>query len=347
MAELAERRWSNGGPETVNRPETANRPLDSRVEDRLTVGLVQMSMSPDPGGNLARALDLVADAAAAGARLVCLPELFSWRYFCQVQNTANFALSEPVPGPTTRALETLAADLDLTVVAGVFERRAPGLYHNAAVFIDGSRGYRGKYRKMHIPDEPGYREKYYFTPGDLGFRPFRSRWGTCGVLLCWDQWYPEAARLAALQGARILLYPTAIGWHPDDSPVERDCQAEAWELMQRSHGIANGCFVIAVNRVGFEPAPGRSAAARDGAAGIGFWGRSFVSAPDGHVLGRASAESDEVLIAELDLAAVERHRVEWPFLRDRRVDAYAGLTARFLDGPDASATDPVASKPPE
>lgn len=299
---------------------------DPVAADRLVVGLVQMSMRTDPGENLSRALDLIADAGAAGAGMVCLPELFSWRYFCQSEDAANFELAEPVPGPTTRALEALAADLDLVVIGGVFECSAPGIYHNAAVFIDGRRGYRGNYRKMHIPDDPvyGYREKYYFTPGDLGFRPFSSRWGKCGVMLCWDQWYPEAARLAALQGARILIYPTAIGWHPDDSPEERSRQSEAWELMQRSHGIANGCFVIAVNRVGFEPAPG-------GSPGIEFWGRSFVSGPDGCVLARASGDSEEVLTVEFDLSAVDRWRVEWPFLRDRRIDAYAGLTARFLD----------------
>ena len=305
---------------------------DPVAADRLAVGLVQMSMSTDSQRNLDRALDLIADAGAAGAGMVCLPELFSWRYFCQSEDAANFELAEPVPGPTTRALEALAADLDLVVIGGVFECGAPGVYYNAAVFIDGRRGYRGKYRKMHIPDDPvyGYREKYYFTPGDLGFRPFRSRWGECGVMLCWDQWFPEAARLAALEGARILIYPTAIGWHPDDSPGERSRQAGAWELMQRSHGIANGCFVIAVNRVGFEPAPGKSATAGGGSPGIGFWGRSFVSGPDGQVLGHASDESDEVLVVELDLAEVERSRVEWPFLRDRRTDAYAGLNERYF-----------------
>ena len=300
--------------------------------DRLAVGLVQMGMGPDPGENLNRALELIAEAGAAGARLVCLPELFSWRYFCQSEDAANFELAEPVPGPTTRALEALAAELDLAVIGGVFELGAPGIHHNTAVYFDGRRGYLGKYRKMHIPDDPvfGYREKYYFTPGDLGFGPFRSRWGACGVMLCWDQWFPEAARLATLQGAQILVYPTAIGWHPDDGPEERARQSQAWELMQRSHGIANGCFVIAVNRVGFEPAPG-------GSGGIGFWGGSFASAPDGRVLARASAESDEVLIAEFDLAAVERFRVEWPFLCDRRVDAYAGLQERyFADDGNAS-----------
>ena len=292
--------------------------------DRLAVGLVQMSMRPDPGENLSRALDLIARAHAAGATMVCLPELFSFRYFCQSEDEANFELAEPVPGPATQALEEVAAKLDVAVIGGVFELGAHGNYHNTAVFFDGRRGYLGKYRKMHIPDDPvfGYREKYYFTSGDLGVRPFRSRRGACGVMLCWDQWFPEAARLAALKGAQILIYPAAIGWHPDDSPEVRARQSEAWELMQRSHGVANGCFVIAVNRVGFEPAPG-------GSGGIGFWGGSFASAPDGRVLARASAESDEVLIAEFDLAAVERCRAEWPFLRDRRADAYAGLRERY------------------
>ena len=317
-----------------------SRSRDPVAADRLVVGLVQMSMRTDPGENLNRALDLIAEAGAAGAGMVCLPELFSWRYFCQSEDAANFKLAEPVPGPTTRALEALAADLDLVLIGGVFECGAPGIYHNTAVFIDGQHGFRGKYRKMHIPDDPiyGYREKYYFTPGDLGFRPFSSRWGECGVMLCWDQWYPEAARLATLQGAKILIYPTAIGWHPVDSPEERSRQSEAWELMQRSHGIANGCFVIAVNRVGFEPAP-------DGSPGIEFWGRSFVSGPDGCALARASGDSEEVLTVELDLSAVDRWRVEWPFLRDRRIDAYAGLTARCLDRSNTTELAAEKDKP--
>jgi len=308
---------------------------DPVATGRLLVGLAQMSMSPDSQRNLDRALEMIADAAARGARLICLPELFAWRYFCQSEDPAHFALAEPVPGPVTRALEALAADLDVAVAAGVFERRAPGIFHNAAVYIDGRRGYRGKYRKMHIPDDPGYSEKFYFTPGDLGFRVFGSPWGKCGLLLCWDQWFPEAARLATLQGARILLYPTAIGSQPADGPGERRSQREAWELVQRSHGVANGCFAVAVNRVGFESAP-------DGSAGIEFWGRSFVSGPDGRVLARASGDSEEVLTAELDLGAVDRWRVEWPFLRDRRIDAYAGLTARFLDR--SNATELAAEK---
>ena len=324
-----------------------NRPPDSSAGGQVAVGLVQMSMSADAGENLARALAMIADAAARGARLVCLPELFAWRYFCQSEDPAHFALAEPVPGPTTRALEALAEDLDVAVAAGVFERRAPGVFHNAAVYIDGRRGYRGKYRKMHIPDDPGYSEKYYFAPGDLGFRVFGSPWGKCGLMLCWDQWFPEAARLAALQGACILLYPTAIGSHPADGADERRRQQEAWELVQRSHGIANGCFTVAVNRVGFEPAPERAADARDGTAGIEFWGRSFVSAPGGDVLGRASAKSDEVLVVELDLAEVERSRVEWPFLRDRRVDAYDGLTERFLDNPKTTQFAAEERLPPD
>ena len=324
-----------------------SRSRDPAAGDRLVVGLVQMSMRTDPGRNLSRALDLIADAGAAGAGMVCLPELFSWRYFCQSEDAANFELAEPVPGPTTRALEALAADLGLVVIGGVFECSAPGIYYNTAVFIDGRRGYRGKYRKMHIPDDPvyGYREKYYFAPGDLGFRPFRTRWGECGVMLCWDQWYPEAARLAALKGARILIYPTAIGWHPDDSPEERSRQSEAWELMQRSHGIANGCFTVAVNRVGFEPAPGQSAPAPDRPAGIGFWGQSFVSEPDGHVLARASGDTEQVLVTELDIGAVDRWRVEWPFLRDRRIDAYDGLTDGFHDSSNATEFATEEDKP--
>ncbi len=324
-----------------------NRSRGEKADGRLAVGLAQMSMGADPGENLDRALNLVAEAGAAGAGLVCLPELFSWRYFCQTEDAAHFALAEPVPGPTTRALEALAQDLDLTVIAGVFERAASGVHYNTAVFIDGRRGYRGKYRKMHIPDDPifGYRERFYFAPGDAsadrGFRPFSSRWGKCGVMICWDQWFPEAARLAALQGARILFYPTAIGWHPDDSAVERDRQIEAWELVQRSHGITNGCFVVAVNRVGFEGVPGGT----ETQGGIEFWGRSFVSEPDGRVLGRSSAESEELLVVELDLSEVERSRVEWPFLGDRRADAYAGLAGGFADGSNARVSPVEGSGP--
>ena len=292
--------------------------------ERLTVGVVQMGMTQDPASNLARASRLISDAAGQGAKLVCLPELFSWRYFCQTEDPANFSLAEPVPGPTTQALEALAVELEVTVVTSVFESRAPGIYHNTAVVIDGKRGYLGKYRKMHIPDDPGYFEKYYFTPGDLGFKSFHTAVGECGVLVCWDQWYPEAARLTALNGAQILIYPTAIGWHPEEKERLGARQHEAWELVQRGHAITNGCFVIAVNRVGFENVPGES-------TGIEFWGQSFVSAPDGRVLGRATAAEEAMLTVELDMTELVESRVGWPFFRDRRIDAYGDLTKRFLD----------------
>jgi N-carbamoylputrescine amidase len=288
------------------------------------VGLVQMAMAEQPEKNIQSAMRLVSRAAGEGAGLICLPELFSSRYFCQTQDAENFDLAEPVPGPTTERFAELAARLDVTLVASVFERRAPGLFHNTAAIIDGSRGYVGKYRKMHIPDDPRYYEKYYFTPGDLGFRSFRTRSGDLGVLICWDQWYPEAARLTSLAGAEVLLYPTAIGWHPEEKTSVGAQQHEAWETVQRGHGIANGCFVLAVNRVGLEPDP-------SGQGGIEFWGQSFVSAPDGRVLARAPSDEETVLVAEIDLDEVERFRVCWPFLRDRRIDAYDGLNRRYLD----------------
>ena len=300
--------------------------------ERLKVGIVQMHMSTDPAANLDRALKLVSKAAAEGARLVCLPELFSWRYFCQTEDAAHFSLAEPVPGPTTKALEALALELEATVVTSIFERRAPGIYHNTAVVVDGKRGYVGKYRKMHIPDDPGYYEKFYFAPGDLGFKSFSTNVGECGVMVCWDQWYPEAARLTALHGAQILIYPTAIGWHPEEKATLGPRQHEAWELVQRSHGIANGCFVVAANRVGFEAHPNES-------TGIEFWGQSFVSAPDGRVLGRASSVDEAVLTVELDFAELEESRIGWPFLRDRRIDAYGDLTKRFLDRDGAEVRD--------
>ena len=305
--------------------------IDEPLE-RLKVGIVQMHMSTDPAANLDRALKLVSKAAAEGARLVCLPELFSWRYFCQTEDAAHFSLAEPVPGPTTKALEALAVELEAAVVTSIFERRAPGIYHNTAVVVDGKRGYLGKYRKMHIPDDPGYYEKFYFAPGDLGFKSFSTNVGECGVMVCWDQWYPEAARLTALDGAQILIYPTAIGWHPEEKETLGPRQHEAWELVQRSHGIANGCFVIAANRVGFEAHPSES-------TGIEFWGQSFVSAPDGRVLGRASSVDEAVLTVELDFAELEESRIGWPFLRDRRIDAYGDLTKRFLDRDGAEVRD--------
>lgn len=290
----------------------------------LSVGLVQMRMGDDPRVNREHAFALTREAAGRGAQVVCLPELFASRYFCQTEDAARFELAEPVPGPTTQALEALAAELGVTVIASLFERRAAGLYHNTAAVIDGVRGYVGKYRKMHIPDDPRYYEKYYFAPGDLGFRSFDTERARLGVLVCWDQWYPEAARLTALTGAEILFYPTAIGWHPEEKDAEGTTQRQAWEIAQRAHAIANGCFVVAVNRVGFEPEPG-------GSGGIEFWGHSFVAAPDGSVLRAAPEEEETVLVEELDLTAVERFRQGWPFLRDRRIDAYGALERRFLD----------------
>jgi N-carbamoylputrescine amidase len=292
----------------------------------LAVGLVQMAMAEAADVNDATAERGIREAAERGARLICLPELYRSRYFCQAQSEAPFALAEPVPGPTTERLAALAKELDVLIVASLFERRAAGIYHNTAAVIEAA-GYLGKYRKMHIPDDPRYYEKYYFTPGDLGFISFDTSAGALGVLICWDQWYPEAARLTALRGAEVLVYPTAIGWHPEEKSVRGQAQLESWQLVQRSHAVANGCFVIAVNRVGFEPEPGA-----DG--GIEFWGSSFVAGPDGGVLAQAPSAEPAVVVATLDLGAIERARIAWPFLRDRRIDAYGNLTRRWA-GDDA------------
>ena len=290
----------------------------------LKVGLVQMAMGEEPARNLAKAIDGVRDAAKRGARLVVLPELFRSRYFCQSQDAAQFGLAEEIPGPSTDTLGDLARELKVTLVASLFEKRAAGLYHNTAAVIDADRGYLGKYRKMHIPDDPRYYEKYYFTPGDLGFKVFDTKPAQLGVLVCWDQWYPEAARLTAMQGAEILIYPTAIGWHPEEKAEFAERQHGAWETVQRGHAVANGCFVIAVNRTGFEPDP-------SGRGGIEFWGQSFIAGPDGALVVKAPAEEEVVLVRELDLGQLEISRTGWPFLRDRRIDAYGDITRRFLD----------------
>jgi N-carbamoylputrescine amidase len=293
---------------------------------RTKLGLVQMRCDLQPQQNLEHAVALTRDAAGQGAQLVVLPELFLSRYFCQREDAESFALAEPVPGPTTEVFADLARELGITVVVSLFERRTAGLYHNTAAVVDGAHGYLGKYRKMHIPDDPRYYEKYYFAPGDLGFRCFATPPARLGVLVCWDQWYPEAARLTALQGAEILCYPTAIGWHPEEKTRFGERQHEAWELTQRAHAVANGCFVAAVNRVGFEPEP-------EGPGGIEFWGQSFVAGPDGAVLARAPADAEAVLAVEIDLGLVETQRHGWPFLRDRRIEAYGDLTRRFIDDP--------------
>jgi N-carbamoylputrescine amidase len=256
--------------------------------------------------------------------LVVLPELFRSRYFCQDEDAAHFALAEAVPGPSTESLAALAGELKITLVASLFEKRAAGLFHNTAAVLDAEHGYLGKYRKMHIPDDPRYYEKYYFTPGDLGFKVFHTRSAELGVLVCWDQWYPEAARLTAMQGAEILVYPTAIGWHPEERDQYGERQHGAWETMQRSHAIANGCFVIAVNRVGFEPDP-------RGSGGIEFWGQSFIAAPDGRVIMRCPKDRETIAVEEIDLAEIDASRAGWPFFRDRRIDAYGAITQRFDD----------------
>jgi N-carbamoylputrescine amidase len=287
------------------------------------VGLVQMRMSPDPDANLRTATGRVREAAAAGAAVVCLPELFRSLYFAQREDHATFDLAEPIPGPSTTALSQVARETGVVVIVPIFEKRAPGLYHNSAVIVDATGEIAGTYRKMHIPDDPAYYEKFYFAPGDLGFRAFDTRVGRIGTLVCWDQWYPEGARLTALQGAGILFYPTAIGWHPSEKATHGAQQLDAWRTIQRGHAIANGVFVAAVNRVGHE--------ASAGADGIEFWGHSFLADPFGVILAEAPADREVVLIADVDLARIEEVRRGWPFLRDRRVDAYAGIGERFLD----------------
>jgi N-carbamoylputrescine amidase len=282
------------------------------------VALVQMRLSEDPEANLASALERIDAAAKQGAVVVCLPELFRSRYPAQQKDPDRFALAEPIPGPSTEALSKLAAERGIVVVAGLFERRAEGLYHNTAVTLDADGRLAGMYRKMHIPDDPLYHEKFYFTPGDLGFESAATRHARIGVLVCWDQWFPEAARLTALSGAQLLFYPTAIGWQFDEGEETDRAQHDAWETVQRGHAIANGVFVAAVNRVGQEDE-------------IRFWGQSFLADPFGRVLARASSSEEETLIVDCDLGAIERVRREWPFLRDRRVDAYADLTRRFRD----------------
>jgi len=300
-----------------------------REHDPLRVGLVQMSMGDSLERNTDTAVAGIREAAAKGARLVCLPELFRSRYFCQTEDAALFGLAEPIPGPTTERFAGLARELGVVIVASLFERRAAGVYHNTTAVLDAGGAYLGKYRKMHIPDDPRYYEKFYFTPGDLGFKSFATAAGRVGVLICWDQWYPEAARLTALTGADLLLYPTAIGWHPEEKQAVGAMQHEAWRTIQRGHAVANACYVISVNRTGFEPAP-------DGQGGIEFWGQSFVAGPSGDLIVEATSDFEGVLIADLDLARVEQTRVHWPFLRDRRIDAYADLQRRFIDS-DAGA----------
>jgi N-carbamoylputrescine amidase len=290
--------------------------------DTFTLGLVQMRCEADPEANMEKAVAGIRKAAAGGAQIVCLQELFRGPYFCQREDAANFDRAEPVPGPSTERLGRVARETGAVVIASLFERRAAGVYHNTAAVLDADGALRGIYRKMHIPDDPLYYEKYYFTPGDLGFRAFDTRFGKVGTLVCWDQWYPEGARLTALRGADVLFYPTAIGWHPAEKAQYGAAQHQAWELMQRAHAVANGVYVAAVNRVGHEgPADG----------GIEFWGASFVSDPFGIVLQRASHDKEEVLVVRCDRRRLEEVRRNWPFLRDRRIDAYGDITRRLID----------------
>jgi N-carbamoylputrescine amidase len=295
------------------------------VSGTITVGLVQHACSEDRAANLDKSIELTRQAAAKGASLIVLQELHGSRYFPQCEDTAYFEWAEPVPGHTTARLGMLAGELGVVIVASLFERRTAGIYHNTAVVFDKDGSVAGKYRKMHVPEDPGYYEKFYFSPGDLGFHPIATSLGKVGVLVCWDQWFPEAARLMALRGADLLVYPTAIGWDPSDPQDEKDRQFDAWLTLQRSHAIANGLPVLSVNRVGHEPDP------LGVTSGIQFWGASFAAGPQGEMLAKASATDDEVLVIDLDLRRSEEVRQIWPFLRDRRVDAYTGLDSRFLD----------------
>jgi len=293
------------------------------------VGLVQMRMGTDPEANFAAALDHIRDAAGRGAQIICLPELFRAQYFCQREDLRLFDLAEPIPGPSTARLGELARELRVAVIASLFERRAPGLYHNTAVTLNADGAIAGVYRKMHIPDDPLYYEKYYFTPGDLGFQAVDTAFGRVGTLVCWDQWYPEGARITALKGAETLFYPTAIGWHPAEKEEFGAAQYDAWQTIQRAHAIANGVYVAGVNRVGSEHGDVLGNCAEG--QGIEFWGGSFLADPFGRVIAKASHTEEEILIAEIDLGLIEDTRRNWPFLRDRRIDAYKPITKRFLD----------------
>ena len=302
--------------------------------DRFTLGLVQMAMDDNSDANRSHALDMVAQAAQQGAQVVCLPELFASRYFCQREDAAAFDHAESFDGRTMRTCGACAEKYGIVLVVPFFERRAPGLYHNSVAVFDADGVCLGHYRKMHIPDDPAYYEKFYFTPGDLGFQSFSTRFGAIAPLICWDQWYPEAARLAVLRGASALLYPTAIGWHPHEKAAYGPAQFDAWKTVQRGHAVANGVYVAAANRVGLEPC--------DGQPGIEFWGASFIADPQGVLLAQASHDKEEIVLAEVDLAHLETIRRNWPFLRDRRIDAYQGITERFLDAPAKTAPDAMS-----
>jgi len=297
----------------------------------VNIGITQMACDEDVNVNRKNQLRLIEQAAKQGAQIVCTQEIFTSQYFCQVEDHRFFKLAETIPGPSTDAIGKLAKKYNLVVIASLFERRAAGLYHNTAAIIETDGSVKGIYRKMHIPDDPLYYEKFYFTPGDTGFRAWDTTHGKIGVLICWDQWYPEAARLTALQGAEILFYPTAIGWHPRERELYGTAQHESWELIQRSHAVANGCFVCAPNRIGIEKIR-NSEGGYVSDDGIQFWGQSFIASPNGQVVKRGSVENEEVIVVPCDLEQVEFSRTHWPFLRDRRIDAYGDMTKRFIDG---------------
>lgn len=293
------------------------------MSSRVKLGLIQTSCSPDSEANLEKTLERVKEAAAKGAQIVCTQELFRSQYFCQTEDHKYFKLAEPIPGPSTEAFQKLAKKHEIVIIASLFEKRAAGVYHNTAAIIDADGSLLGIYRKMHIPDDPLFYEKFYFTPGDLGFRAWQTRYAKIGTLICWDQWYPEGARLTALQGAEILFYPTAIGWHPAEKAQYGADQHSAWETIQRSHAVANGCYVAVANRIGHEnPA---------GGAGLEFWGQSFVAGTSGQILAKGSIDREEVLVVEIDLDKVDVTRTHWPFFRDRRIDAYGEITKRLID----------------
>ncbi len=297
--------------------------MKNRPVKKFSVGLIQISLDKNPNNNLKKAITWINKAAKQGAQVICLPELFRSQYFCQKEDIKNFELAETIPGPSTEEIGKIAKKNKVVIIASIFEKRAPGIYHNSVALINSDGKISGIYRKMHIPDDPAYYEKFYFTPGDLGYKSFSTRYGNIGTLICWDQWYPESARLTALQGASILFYPTAIGWHPHEKKKEGKAQFESWQTIQRGHSIANGIYVAACNRIGLEKLNNDS-------AGIEFWGSSFISDPQGVIIAQASQNKEEILIAEVDLERIEYIRNNWPFLRDRRIDSYIGIDKRFL-----------------
>ena len=295
------------------------------ASSEVKLGLIQTDVSANPDANLKKTISLIERAAKSGAKIICTQELFRSQYFCQSEDHANFKLAEKIPGPSTDAFQKLAKKLKVVIIASLFEKRASGVYHNTAAIIDADGSLLGIYRKMHIPDDPLFYEKFYFTPGDTGFKAWQTKYAKIGVLICWDQWYPEAARLTAMQGAEILFYPTAIGWHPSEKKKYGIKQHSAWETIQRSHAVANGCYVASVNRIGHEIIKGV------GGDGLEFWGQSFVAGTSGEIIAKAGSHKEEILIVPVDLANVDTTRTHWPFLRDRRIDAYGNLTKRFVD----------------